>query len=280
MRVVKKINNNVAECIDSNGKYLIAFGKGIGFPKTPYDLTDLSKIDMTFYHLDKHFQLLINDIPEKLMLLSVEIVQNAQNKVQGRLNPTLVFSLADHIQFAIKRLEEFKEMKILFSQDVAQLYPLEMRIAQEALILINDRLSVSLPDSEATSIAMHFINSQTESSIDHTSQVIEEMIEVMTQTIENQLDITVNRQEFNYQRFQAHVRYYLKRVRQQEYFIDGNAIILQELQEKQPRIYQVAVTIFDYVHQSFGFAQSDDELLYLMIHINRLYEKNKSESLI
>ncbi len=32
MEVVKKINNNVAECVDNNGKHLIAFGKGIGFP--------------------------------------------------------------------------------------------------------------------------------------------------------------------------------------------------------------------------------------------------------
>ena len=38
MRVVKKINNNVAECLDNNGKSLVAFGRGIGFPKdAPYD---------------------------------------------------------------------------------------------------------------------------------------------------------------------------------------------------------------------------------------------------
>ena len=31
MRAIKKINNNVAICADSNNKELIAFGKGIGF---------------------------------------------------------------------------------------------------------------------------------------------------------------------------------------------------------------------------------------------------------
>lgn len=63
MRVVKKVNNNVAVCIDSNGKELIAFGRGIGFPKTPYELDDLSKIDMTFYKLNRHFELLLTEIP-------------------------------------------------------------------------------------------------------------------------------------------------------------------------------------------------------------------------
>ncbi|MBA1393021.1 hypothetical protein EQ500_03915, partial [Lactobacillus sp. XV13L] len=44
MQVIKKINNNAAICLDQNQDELIAFGKGIGFPKTPYELTDLSKI--------------------------------------------------------------------------------------------------------------------------------------------------------------------------------------------------------------------------------------------
>ncbi len=33
MKVIKKINNNVALCVDNHKKELIAFGKGIGFPR-------------------------------------------------------------------------------------------------------------------------------------------------------------------------------------------------------------------------------------------------------
>lgn len=274
MKVLKKINNNVAECLDDNGNELIAFGRGIGFPKTPYELTDLSKVDMTFYKLDQHFQLLLDEIPENLMLLSVEIVQSAQKELGGRLNPTLIFSLADHIQFAIRRLEEFKEMKILFSQDIAQLYPIETRLAEEALVIINTSLGVKLPHSEVTSLAMHFINSQSEVVADSETQTIEELIEIMTQMIEFQLKIKVDQEEFNYQRFQAHVRYYLKRLRSDESFIDGNQTILESLKMTLPHIYKVAVAIMTYIEQSMGLAQTDDELLYLMIHINRLYEKN------
>ncbi|WP_373712569.1 PRD domain-containing protein [Streptococcus sp.] len=273
MRVVKKVNNNVAVCIDNNGKELIAFGRGIGFPKTPYVLNDLSKIDMTFYKLDQHFELLLTEIPEDLMLLSVEIVQNAQKELGGRLNPTLVFSLADHIQFAIRRLRDFKEMKILFSQEVAQLYPLETKLAREALAIINTSLNIDLPSSEITTIAMHFINSRADFSIDPETQNIEEMIEIMTQMIEKDLAIRIERDEFNYQRFQAHLRYYLKRVRENERFVDGNKIILDSLKNNQPYIYRIAKAILTFIDQTFGLEQSDDELLYLMIHINRLYEK-------
>ncbi|MEX2805093.1 PRD domain-containing protein [Streptococcus sp. H31] len=274
MKVIKKINNNVAACVDDNGKDLIAFGRGIGFPKTPYQLNDLSKIDMTFYKLDSHFQMLLDDIPEDLMLLSVEIVQKAQKKLAGRLSQTLVFSLADHIQFAVKRLKEFKEMKILFSQDIAQLYPKETKLAEEALSIINASLDVTLPHSEVTNIAMHFINSRTDFTIDEEEQAIEERIEIITQLIEKQLNIVIDRDEFNYQRFQAHVRYYLKRLSSGETFIDGNKAILQHLRAAQPAVYQAAAAIMDYIRQTQDMVQSDDELLYLMVHLNRLNEKS------
>jgi beta-glucoside operon transcriptional antiterminator len=55
MRVIRKINNNVAICVDGNGKELIAFGKGIGFPTIPYDLTDLRMIDCTFYNINEQY---------------------------------------------------------------------------------------------------------------------------------------------------------------------------------------------------------------------------------
>lgn len=274
MRVVKKINNNVAECIDNNGKSLVAFGRGIGFPKTPYKLTDLSKIDMTFYKLDSHFQLLLEEIPEQLMLLSVEVVNMAQKELQGKLNPTLVFSLADHIQFAIKRLTEFKEMKILFSQDIAQLYPKETAVAEKALQVFNQSLKVTMPHSEVTNIAMHFINSQTELQISQEEQELEETIEIISQMIEKELGLVIDREEFNYHRFQAHVRYYIKRSRTEEHFLEGDSSILHSLKKTQPQIYQIAQKVTEFLNLTHGLKTSDDELLYLMIHINRLYEKN------
>ena len=58
MKVIKKINNNVAICLDNNTE-LIAFGKGIGFKQMPYELADLSVVTRTYYGVDrKYFDLL------------------------------------------------------------------------------------------------------------------------------------------------------------------------------------------------------------------------------
>lgn len=55
MRIVRKINNSAAVAQDSRGKELIVIGKGIGFPAVPYELTDMSRIDRTFYDIDPRF---------------------------------------------------------------------------------------------------------------------------------------------------------------------------------------------------------------------------------
>lgn len=74
MRAIKKINNNVAICTDNNNKELVAFGKGIGFPKMPYEISDLGLISMTFYRIDNKFYNLIEEIPENIFEASALIV--------------------------------------------------------------------------------------------------------------------------------------------------------------------------------------------------------------
>ena len=101
MQVIKRINNNVAVCLDQNNDELVAFGKGIGYPKTPYELTDLSKIKMTFYRIDSRNFKLIKEIPESVLEVSTDIVQQAQNILNQDLSQNILFSLADHINFAI-----------------------------------------------------------------------------------------------------------------------------------------------------------------------------------
>ena len=72
MMVVKKINNNVAICRDGSQRELVAFGKGIGFPPAPYELTDLSRIDRTFYNVNSQYIPLLADIPPELVRFTAD----------------------------------------------------------------------------------------------------------------------------------------------------------------------------------------------------------------
>lgn len=61
MQIFKKINNNVALARDAKGRELVVFGKGIGFPAMPYELTDLSAVQRTFYDVNEKYFALLRD---------------------------------------------------------------------------------------------------------------------------------------------------------------------------------------------------------------------------
>mgnify|MGYP002228688248 CR=1 FL=1 len=50
--IIRQINNNAALALDGNGKELVVLGRGVGFPQMPYELTDLSRIERTFYDVN------------------------------------------------------------------------------------------------------------------------------------------------------------------------------------------------------------------------------------
>ena len=85
---------------------MIAIGKGIGFPATPYTLTDLSKIDHTFYSVDEYYYPLLNSIPDEIISFTAREVALAQTLLPYETNDTLIFVLADHLTFAIERTKK------------------------------------------------------------------------------------------------------------------------------------------------------------------------------
>ena len=86
MRIVRKINNSAAVAQDSRGKELIVIGKGIGFPAVPYELTDMSRIDRTFYDIDPRYFEMISTLPQEILLASADITEDAQVVLNTTLN--------------------------------------------------------------------------------------------------------------------------------------------------------------------------------------------------
>jgi beta-glucoside operon transcriptional antiterminator len=247
MRAFKKINNNVAICTDSNNKELIAFGKGIGFPPMPYEIKDLSSISMTFYRIDNRFYNLIEEIPENIFEVTALIVDKARKTLTSSLNPNLLIGLSDHINFAIIRLKKYKKMQMLFSYDVEQLYSIETELGRYAVDLIQKRLGVKLPESEITNIAMHFVNAQEEKEPEPEGADTEALIWEVADKIENFFSITIDRSSFNYNRFAMHMRYYLKRIKEETQFMNDNSALLQVMKENNEKVYDCSFMIGSYI---------------------------------
>lgn len=154
MKIIKKINNNVALAQDAKGKELVVFAKGVGFPPMPYELNDLSEVQRTFYDVSGRYIDLLRDLPEDLLLAADDIVKEALEELDCELNPNLPFILADHLQFAIQRCRDGVPLQNPLSYDVRHLYPKEYTVACRGISILREELGVELPDSEAIIIAV------------------------------------------------------------------------------------------------------------------------------
>lgn len=275
MRVIKKINNNVAVCQDGNGQELIALGKGIGFPKTPYELTDLSKIDMTFYRVSSQTIAMLKEISPEVISTSTEIVNLAQRKISNSLSPNIVFSLADHINFAIERVKKNQIFDFSLTYDIAHLYPKEYEMGEAAIKIIAQDLKVKLPDSEATAIAMHFIN-----GIDNLPKRINSnsisLLDLVIAKIEEQFNTKIDRNSFAFNRFKVHFQYYLQRLENdKQIYNEITPSLITDLKKSNLKVYECGKEVVAEIDEQLNTHTTDDEMFYLMIYINRMLNKQK-----
>ena len=252
----------------------MAFGKGIGFQKVPYELTDISKIERTYYGVNSSYISLINEIPEDIFEISAKIVEWAKTKLTKELSVNIVFTLADHIHFAIKRYEEKINVKMPLGYEIEHLYETEMMIGKKSVAYINRRKKIKLGKSEAVGIAMHFINAENQ----YTKNVEETMnddqiIEGITNLIEKKLKRKINKNNFNYARFISHMQYLLKRRKAQSTLNSDNDKMFTLLKEEYPETYDCVVDIKEYLKEYLNWSLNNEELLYLMLHVNRLYSR-------
>lgn len=273
MQVIKKLNNNFAICLDKEGNELVAYGKGIGFPKTPYELTDLSKIDRTFYDIDHKYLELLPELPEKVVDFTAKLVDIARNELQYELNPNLVMTLADHIHFCIQRAQKKIVVAMPLIYEVEQSFPKEAKIGKYAVRQMERRFAVSLNENEASGIAMSFVNARnSDEQIQDTSvqKWFDEALEDTISIVEDTLGILIDRSSFNFARYSSHLLYLLKRIDAKQKLDTDNGIMYQSIRKKFPEIAECMDKIEEYFVKKFDIQLSEEEKMYLMLHINRI----------
>lgn len=270
MKVVKNINNNVAICLDSNDHEVVVFAKGIGFKKPPYEVS-IKEIQRTFYDVDSRYLEMIQTADEKIIDIAADVKHYTDEK-NIVTSSNLLFSLIDHITFAIQRSKNGIYFNLPISHDIQYLYKDELEIGKHALKLIEKKLHCKLPKEEASYIAMNIINSETEVS---NKQISEDFtINKISEIIENELSFKINKDTVSYSRFESHMRYLLKtRVFGQD---TRYSELLDTVREKYPEDYKCAVIVTEYLNKHSYGPLTDDETLFLAMHINklRLREKN------
>lgn len=275
MKVIKQINNNAALALDGDGNELVILGKGVGFPKMPYELTDLSRIEKTFYDVNPQYVGMAGELPRPIILASADIAELAEIELDCELNPNLPFTLADHLNFAIERIRKGISLTTPIAYDVLHLYPKETEIGYQALDILEQRVGVRLPDSEVVNMALHLINAEMEGGDMHSMMQMFNIIADVDAIVEKRLHVRLDRDSFHYSRFAMHLRYLIQRLSAGEPTEESGGSMLRQLAREYPDIYLCAEAVADYFQDTWNWKCNEEERLYLMLHINRVQEKSQ-----
>ncbi|MBR4707435.1 MAG: PRD domain-containing protein [Pseudobutyrivibrio sp.] len=268
MLIVKKINNNVAVGQDGNGREIIVMGKGIGFPSMPYEITDLSLIDRTYYNIDPSHQKLLETVSPELLNFVTRLVDVASDKLDGELNPNLVFILADHINFAINRTKQGMALGLPYSEEMAFHYPEINKLAIWMVKKINEWAGIHLEKGEVTSLVIHLMGAlQKPTPLGETTEKrTERIVKKIDSIIEQDLNIKLDKKSFYYFRYKNHIKYFVRRRERNEQY-SQNTELLESLKEKNPKQYECVKKIDEFLTSEFDKECSEEEQAYLLLHI-------------
>jgi len=275
--IIKKIfNNNAILAKDSKKQEIVIMGRGVGFKKSVGDEVDENLIEKTFILKQKDasekFKLLLEDIPTEHVSLCYDIIEYAKNILSVELNDYIYVTLTDHISYALKLFDEGLNRPNALIWEIKKFYPKEFEIGLKALEFIEDETNKRLPEDEAGNIALHLINAQTNNSsnkvedIAHQTKMIQDILNIIKYTY----SIALNEKSLNYERFVTHLRFFFQRLNKNEKMEkEEDDFLLKQVKTKYKKAYECMLKIEKYLEKEL----SDEEKLYLTIHIQRVTQR-------
>ena len=275
MITIKKSLNNSMLLVDNDQREMILFGKGIGFGAKPGKNIDLAQVEKVFLPLSdlksRHFLSLTDTIPAAFFDISHEILILARRLCGDKLNSVLLFTLAEHLHFAVERSRSGQRILNKLSWEVKRYYPQEYSVGLQARAQVNEKFEVELPEEEAVNIAFHLINASSQDD-DSTAHQQVELVNRIADIVRYKLGRTIDTQSVNYMRFITHLRYFAERVLAGKIVLSETEDFYQELMRHRPDAMTVAWAIRDYVQDKYQLTLPKDELTWLSIHISRLMD--------
>jgi len=275
MKIKKILNNNAALAVDDKGNEIVYTGRGLCFQKKSGEELDEKKIEKTFVmeKSSEQFMKLVSEMPYEQIQVADEIISWASKIVGKRLCNNIYITLTDHLGFAIERSKTGTVLKNKLSWEIKNYYSLEYGLGLKALEIIKEKLGVELPEDEAGFFALHIVNAELDGNMHHTietPEIIDDIISIVKYTYKRDLD----EDSFSYERFITHLKYFLQRAERNAYYEPQDPGIFEIIKERFPEAYNCATRIKSYMESKYPEKLTDEEMLYLTVHIARITDRD------
>lgn len=270
--IINKIFNNNVVLSEDKGQEIIVMGRGLAFGKKVGDELDDRKIEKRYLLSSQSHELFL-ELPVELLELADKVISYAKCKLDKPIKDTAFLSLADHMYGVEQRVRDGFFMKNFLMWDIKRFFPEEYAVGLYANELLSTYLEQELPDDEAGFMALTLVNSELQQGHSAAQDLTQLMEEIMT-IVKYSLEIPLDDADIYVQRFTTHLKFFCERVLTgaEHRDLEDNEMF-DVLKIKYPQAYETTQKIAYHLEQTREYRISEDEQLYLTIHLSRIRKK-------
>jgi beta-glucoside operon transcriptional antiterminator len=281
MEIVKIINNNVVSSMDAKGHETIVMGKGIGFGRKPGDVIDEARIEKVFQLPDaskNKFEQLVSDIPYEHTKLASDIIAYASEYLGKKLSKSIYITLTEHLNYAIERQSKNIVFQNALLWEIKRYYTKEFEVGMHALDMVEAQTGIRFTEDEAGSLALHILNAEVDGLNISEAMLMPGIIKDILSIVRYTMNMDIDEKTIAYERFMTHLKFFIQRAVTRQYYNAQDTWEVEEFKsfiQRYPKEYSVALRIKLYMMKKMEYEVSDEELLYLTMHIHRVCSKRQ-----
>ncbi len=269
-KILKVLNNNGLLVMDLDSKQEYIFlGKGVGFgKKVNQNVNNIENAKAYRFTEEQSRQdsiHTIKSISPVFIEIAGNIIEEAEKKF-GAVDNNILLALADHIAFAIRRMQEGVELKNPFAKEIKVLFEEEYSVAKMGKEFIKEKIGVEINDDEVGYITLHVHTALTREHVVQ-SMDIARMIQEGIQKIEMELGTMLDDETISYTRLLTHMKFMILRViNDEKLHLDMTSYVLDNF----PNSFDLAKRSCKEFENITKKPFPDIEISYFAIHIERV----------
>lgn len=195
-----------------------------------------------------------------------EAILDEAEKEFEKTDRSVLIPMADHIEYAVKRIKDGEVLANPLNDDIRRMYPQEYKAAEKIAPILEERMGIHMPDDEIGYVAVHVHAAVTEQNVSQAVRTAEAVRQCISM-VEEGIGQPIEPETLSYERLMNHVQSMAKRAVIGEELKSG---INDYMKVKFPETFQMAEKICGRIGQCLNCEIKEVETGYLAIHIERV----------
>lgn len=271
-RIRKVLNHNAIIVLapEEKREYLI-LGRGVGFGRKTAERVDTRPED-TVYCLQQTSERgsateIVRSVNPECLEIAGAVLDEAA-KVFGNIDRKILFPMADHLDFAVRRLRNGEAIRNPLNQDIQIMFHSEYKVALCAVPMLRRAFQIEISEDEIGFLALHVHTAIEDEKVSEALQTAQ-LVRFCISTIEQETGQSIEIMSLGYNRMMNHIRYMVTRILTKE-TLQMN--LNDYMKHTYPSSYAIAAKVCSELGRMMKRTVQEAEIGYLAMHIERVIE--------